>query len=62
MLCLAQFLMNDTEIVGTANQVHAAMQRLQARSCVPALARQARQPLLLGALDHRSNVQFWPDV
>ncbi len=42
---LREFLMDDTEIVGTANQVHACVQSMQARSGVPTLAGHARQSL-----------------
>jgi hypothetical protein len=39
------FLMEHAEIGGTANQVHASVQRLETRSHVATLASQARQPL-----------------
>src|SRR6266699_1281037 len=104
MLGFGEFVMGPTEIVGAANQVHAAVQPLQARSRVPTLARETGQSLAKGsiqaldkrriehasstrkleqllcllqqtashlacdldhslflrALDHGSNMQFWP--
>ena len=42
--------MRHTEIVGAANQVHARVQSLQARSRVPTLAGQARQSLAEGSI------------
>src|SRR5260370_37317673 len=45
MFRLGEFLMNDTEIVRAANQVHAGVQGVQAGSRVPTLAREARQSL-----------------
>src|SRR6266571_3394394 len=50
MLGQAQFVMGPTEIVGAANQVHAAVQPLQAPSGVPTLAGQARQSLAKGSI------------
>ena len=46
----AQFLMSPTEIVRAANQVHAGVQRLQARSRVPTLASEACQSLADGSI------------
>jgi len=46
----AQFVMNETEVVGAANQVHPAVQRLDARSRMPTLACQACQPFAKGSI------------
>ncbi len=43
-------MMRQTEIVGAANQIHARMQSLQARSCVPTFAGQACQSLTHGSI------------
>jgi len=40
-LGFTQFVMGKTEIVRAANQGHARVQSLQARSCVPTFAGQA---------------------
>jgi hypothetical protein len=45
-----EFLMRHTEIVRAANQVHARVQRLQARSGVPTFAGQACQLLTEGSI------------
>jgi len=50
MLGFAQFLMRHTEIVGAANQVHARVQRLQVRSCVPTFVGEACQALTHGSI------------
>src|SRR5271157_727323 len=56
---LTQFLMGTTESVGAANQVHARVQRLHARSRVPTLACQARQSLAEGSIQtfHKSRIE-----
>ena len=50
MFVFTQFLMGNTEIVGTANQVHARVQRVQARSGVPTFAGQACQSFAEGGI------------
>jgi len=50
LLGLTQFVMRHTEIVGAANQVHARVQSVQARSCVPTFARQTGQSLTEGSI------------
>ena len=50
LLGLTQLVMRHTEIVRAANQVHSCVQSLHARSCVPTLARQARQSLADGSI------------
>ena len=47
----AQFMMGPTKIVGTAQQIHPAVQRLQAMSGMTASARQAREPLAHRAIE-----------
>ena len=46
----AQFLMNETEVVGAAKQIHPSVQRLDARSRMPTVARQACQSLTDGSI------------
>ena len=50
LLGLTQFVMRHTEIVGAANQVHARVQSVQARSCVPTFARQTGESLTEGSI------------
>ncbi len=50
MLGFPQFVMRHTEIVGAANQVHARVQRVQARSRMPTFARQACQAFTEGCI------------
>ncbi len=45
-----QRLMGHAKIVGTANQVHAGVQRLEARSRVPTFAGQASQSFSEGRI------------
>ena len=50
VLGFAELLMGPTEIVGAANQGHPAVQRLDARSRMPTLAREARESRASGAI------------
>ena len=60
MFGFTQFLMGKAEIVGAANQVQACVQSLHARSCVPTLARQARQSLADGSIQpfNKSRIEY----
>ncbi len=62
MLGLTQFVMGQTEIVGAANQVHARVQSVQARSCVPTFARQTGESLTEGSIQafNKSGIQHVP--
>ena len=62
MLGFTHFLMCTTEIVGAANQVHARVQSLQARSRVPTLAGQARQSRASGSIQafNKSRIEYLP--
>jgi hypothetical protein len=67
MFGFTQLLVGHAEIVRTANQVHARMQRLQARSGVPTFAGQACQSLPEGRIQafderrikHASPCESW---
>jgi len=60
MLGFREFLMRDTEIVGATHQVHARVQRVQARSRVPAFTGQARQSLAEGPIQafNKSRIEY----
>jgi hypothetical protein len=59
MFGFAQFLMNETEVVGAAHQVHPGLQRLGARSRIRTLARQACQPLTDGSIQPFNKGLCW---
>ena len=60
MFGLAQFMMNETEVVGAADQIHSSMQRLHPRSCVPTLPGQASQSLTQGSIQafNESRIEY----
>jgi hypothetical protein len=59
-----QFLMGPTESVGAPNQVHARVQRLQARSGMPTLVGQARQSFTEGSIEpfKKSRIERAPPI
>ena len=62
LLGLPQLVMGHTEIVGAANQVHARVQSVQARSCVPTFARQTGESLTEGSIQafDKSGIEHVP--
>ncbi len=50
MLAVTQLLMRPTEIVGTADQIHARLQGLQTLGGMPTFARQRSQTFPLGTV------------
>src|SRR5258708_14365651 len=60
----AQFLMGTIEIVRATNQIHPRVQRLDARSRVPTLACEARQPLTESPIQafNKSRIEHVPSM
>jgi hypothetical protein len=56
--------MGPTEIVGATDQVHPRVQRLEARSRMPALACQACQPFTHGSIQpfNKSRIEHAPPI
>src|SRR6266566_3417882 len=45
MFTCAQFMVRDTPIIGTSNQIHSGLERFETLSRMPTFARQRSQPL-----------------